>query len=353
MQTDPVCNMTIDEKDALRLEHEGNTVYFCSEGCRDTFMEREKSQAKRGKYELIIIGGGPAGLTAAVYASRLKVNAFVIMNDIGGQAIDSRKIENYMGYDFITGPELVKKFEDQLLQSHYIDHLVTDVEKIDKVGEAFKIITSDLEEFQAQTLIIATGMSRRKLSVPGEEEFQRIGIFYGNLEDYSFVQGKEVAVIGGGNSALQIVEDLQSIAARIHLVSDFELTADPVIVERVNKLKNLIKHEFYKVEHFDGDKALSSITVREKAGRKEFALPVKGVFISIGLQPNSSLVRHLVEVNEGGEIKIGSDCKTSLEGIFAAGDVTDAFGKRIIIASGEGAKAAMAARKRIIDLRKD
>ncbi len=345
---DPICNMEVDERNAFTAECEGRTFYFCSEGCRERFMRERICKIPRTSYDLIIIGGGPAGLTAAVYAATLKMDAFLITKDLGGQAIDSTKIENYMGFDFITGPELVEKFQYQLIHSHYIDHLMSDVEKIEASDGGFNVTASELKTYLAKTLIIATGMTRRKLKIPGEEEFQRKGIFYGNIQDFSFVQGEDVAVIGGGNSALQIVENLNTIARNIYIVSDSRLTADPVIVERVSAFKNLKKYEGYKVLEFKGEKALSSIVIRKIASDETSDIPVKGAFIAIGLQSNSSLVSHLVELNEKGEIIINPDCSTSYPGIFAAGDVTNAFGKRIIIASGEGAKAALSARRYLL-----
>ena len=344
--------MEIKEEDALTTECEGKTFYFCSEGCRDRFLKEEACKVPRASYDLIIIGGGPAGLTAAVYASTLKMDAFLITKDLGGQAIDSTKIENYMGYDFITGPELIETFQDQLIHSHYIDHLMSDVEKIEPVEGGFNVTTSDVIKYFSRTLLIATGMTRRKLKIPGEEEFQRRGVFYGNIQDLSFVQGEDAVVIGGGNSALQIVENLHTVSKSIHLISDSELKADPVIIERVKKLGNFILYEGFKTQEFRGDKTLSYVVVRKMASEKVSEIHAKGVFIAIGLQTNSSLVAHLVDLNERGEIMINPDCSTSHPGIFAAGDVTNAFGKRIIIASGEGAKAAMAARQYVLNLRK-
>lgn len=349
MKKDPVCNMEVDEMDAFTAECEGRTFYFCSKGCRDKFLKEKTCKPPRTSYGLIIIGGGPAGLTAAVYAATLKMDAFLITKDLGGQAIDSTKIENYMGFDFITGPELIEKFQYQLIHSHYVDHLMSDVEKIEAADGAFNVTTSELKTYSAKTLIIATGVTRRRLKVPGEEEFQRKGVFYGNIQDFSFVQEADVAVIGGGNSALQIVETLHSVAGNIYIISDTELTADSVIVERVSGFKNLKKFEGYKVLEFKGEKTLSGIVIRKTGSDEIMDIPVKGVFIAIGLQPNSSLVSHLVKLNERGEIVINADCSTSYPGIFAAGDVTNAFGKRIIIASGEGAKAAMAARQYILN----
>ncbi len=353
MKKDPVCNMDVREENAVTAECDGLLYYFCSEGCKEKFLKERTCKTPRTTYDLIIIGGGPAGLTAAVYASTLKMDALLITKDLGGQAVDSTKIENYMGFDFITGPELVEKFQRQLVRSHYIDHLMSDVERIEPVSGGFNVTTSELSKYFSKALLVATGMTRRKLNVPGEEEFQRRGIFYGNIQDISFAQEEDVAVVGGGNSALQVVENLRSTAKKIYLISDFKLTADQIIIDRVSRFENLTKYEGFKIVEFYGGSTLSGIAVRKKAEEKTEKLPVKGVFIAIGLQPNSSLVSHLVKLNERGEIIINPDCSTSYPGIFAAGDVTNAFGKRIIIASGEGAKAALSARQYLLNLGKE
>lgn len=350
MKRDPICLMEVEEDEAVTLKHKGKTYYFCSEGCRDKFLQVKECAPACPTYDLIIIGGGPAGLTAAVYAATMKVHSFLIAKDLGGQAIDSTKIENYMGYDFITGPELIAKFKDQLIHSNYIDHLMSEVEKIEPVEGGFRIATSELNRYTAKTLIVTTGMRRRKLNVPGEEEFQRKGVLYGNVQDFSFVEGEDVAVIGGGNSALQMVENLHTVARNIHIVSDIQLTADAKIIERINNFPNVHKHEYHKVIEFLGNGSLSGVVIRKKAAQEQVTIPAKGVFIAIGLEANSSLVSNLVELNERGEIAINPDCSTSYPGIFAAGDITNAYGKRIIIASGEGAKAALAARQYLLNL---
>ena len=344
--------MDVKENEAITFECDGITYYFCSEGCKEKFIRERTCKLLKKEYDLIIIGGGPAGLTAAVYAATLKMNAFLIAKDVGGQAIDSTKIENYMGFDFITGPELTEKFQYQLIHSHHIDHLISEVEKIEPVEGGFNVTTSEMNYYFAKTLLVATGMTRKRLNVPGEAEFQRKGLFYGNIQDISFVHGEDVAVVGGGNSALQVVENLHSVAKSIYLISDSELTADTAIIERVRQFNNLTTYEGYKVVEFSGDKTLSEITIRKKAEEEKLNIPVKGVFIAIGLRPNSSLVSEYVKLNESGEIVINHDCSTNYPGIYAAGDVTNAFGKRIIIASGEGAKAALAARQYSLNLGK-
>ncbi len=230
--------------------------------------------------------------------------------------------------------------------------MIGEVEKIEPAEDGFHITTAELRTYSSKTVIITTGMTRRKLGIEGEERYQRKGVFYGNIQDLSFVHDKDVAVIGGGNSALQMAENLHGIARHIHLVSATELTADPVIIERVKRSDGVSMYEEYKTVAFTGGDSLSGITIRKMAGKDTISLPVRGVFIAIGFQPNSTLFSHLVAVNDRGEIIIQPDCSTSHPGIFAAGDITNAFGKRIIIASGEGAKAALAARQHLLDLRK-
>jgi alkyl hydroperoxide reductase subunit F len=346
MARDPICNMEVREESALREERGGKVYYFCSEGCRQRFLETGPSGLKL--YDLLILGGGPAGLTAAVYAATLRMDAFLITTNLGGQAIDSTKIENYMGFDFIAGTELVRKFEDQLLQSHYIDHRIGEVREVIPEGEGFRVTVDEGESYRGRALILATGMNRRTLNVPGEEALQRKGVFYGNIQDVTFVEGEDVAIIGGGNSALQIVETLHAVVGTIHLVSNSSLKADPIVIERIKGYPNLRKYEGFEVLEILGTKRVEGITIRNRESGEEVRLAVGGVFISIGLQPNSALFEGFVERNARGEIRIGPDCSTSRPGVFAAGDLTDAYGKRIVIASGEGAKAALAAREYLL-----
>ncbi len=351
---DPVCGMEMTPEEAIsEAEHQGTTFYFCSEGCRDRFMNEHPFDRPRRRYELVIIGGGPAGLTAAVYAATMKIDTLLVTRDIGGQAVDSTKIKNYMGYDFITGPELTARFRDQLLHSNYVDHLLGEVEVVEEAEEGgFTVTTSALVSFHAACVIVATGMTRRTLGVAGEEKFQRRGVFYGNVQDYSFVAGRDAVVIGGGNSALQLVEDLHTVARRITLLSDFDLTADAGPVEQVRRYRNLTVRENVKVLEISGGEVVEEVSFRARGTDREEREPARGVFIAIGLKPSSGVVSSLVKCNDRGEIEIDADCSTSRPGIFAAGDVSTAFGKRIIIASGEGAKAALAARRHILALRK-
>lgn len=354
MSRDPICNMEVSEAEAVTLEDHGQTVYFCSEGCRDTYLVRSKDNTARRDHELIIIGGGPAGLTAAVYAATLKIDAFVVTADLGGQAVDSTTIKNYMGYDFITGPELSQKFRDQLLHSNYLSHLITEVEEIAETEDGFAATVGDGSVYTARSAILATGMSRRKLGVRGEEEFQRRGVLYGNVQDASFVQGLDTVIIGGGNSAMQIVDNLITVDRSVRIVSNLPLkkTADDKDVDRLLTRRNVTVYEGYKVEEIRGNETVEEVVIRQLTAERSQTLPAGGVFIAVGMQPNSAIMADLVELNERAEVVIAPDCATSMPGLFAAGDVTDAYGKRIIIAAGEGAKAALAARQYLLDQRK-
>lgn len=349
MAKDPVCGMPVESSSEFAAECGGETYYFCSAGCREKFLCDKGGQISPEPYDLIIIGGGPAGLTAGTFAATLRIKAFLIATELGGLAVDSTKIENYMGFDFISGPELVARFRHQLIHSHYIDHLVGEVDRLKSAAEGFRVTVAG-NTYSARALILATGMTRRRLGVPGEERFQRRGIFYGNLPDYFFLQDEEVAVIGGGNTAMQMVENLQGVARHIHLVSRSSLAADAATVERIGKAPNLTCHEGYETLEFTGEGKLTGVMIRQRETGQELFLPIRGAFIAIGLQPNSSLVEWLLQLNGKKEVPIGPDCSTAFPGLFAAGDVTEAYGKRIIIAAGEGAKAAIAAKEYLLFL---
>ena len=293
-------------------------------------------------YDLIIIGAGPAGITATVYAARKKMDFLVISGDIGGQAAWSGDIENYTGYQFITGPELALKFEEHMRKYGVAvkeSELVLDIrKKDDKV-----IVRTDKAEYESRTAIIASGKKSRELSVPGEKEFKNRGLTYCATCDGPLFAGKDVAVIGGGNSALDAVLQLIKIARRIYLINMVShLTGDPVMIDKVNESGIVTVMNNSKVLEITGDKMVSAIKVRSDGADK--FLPVEGVFVEIGLIPNSGFAPDLKK-NAFGEIKVDCYNRTNVPGIFAAGDVTDLPEKQIIIAAGEGSKASLSAFK--------
>ena len=304
-------------------------------------------------YDLIIIGGGPAGMTAAVYAARKKINTLLISYDIGGQGLTSWLVENYMGYQFIGGRELMQKFEEQLNQfptSVKVEEGKM-VEKLSKVDGGFEVKTHDGETYQARAIVLATGKSPRKLGVPGENELLGRGVTYCAICDGPVFADLNVAVIGGGNSALEAANDMVKIARHVYLISLVALTADEILVDRIKNAGNatiLLEHEVLEIK---GTNRVEGIRIRELKSKQEKELAVDGVFIEIGLIPNSGLLKELVAPNRLGEIQVNCASETGMPGIFGAGDVTSVPDKQIVIAAGEGAKAALQAHRYLQRLR--
>jgi alkyl hydroperoxide reductase subunit F len=344
MYKDPVCWMRI-KATKFSFVYGGKKYYFCSLGCLEKFKKNPRVYSGKPKHDLIIIGAGPAGLTAGVYASILKIDTLLLSTDIGGQAVDSTKIKNYMGFDFITGPELSSKFQNQLIHHHYIDHKIETAVSIRKLKNYFSIKTLSGHVYNSKALIVATGMVRNKLGVPGEKKFSRKGICYAAGQDIPLLAGKKVAVIGGGNSALQIVLELHQYKCEVINVSIESWTGDAFLREEVRSIKNLKAFDHHAVVKIGGREKVEYILIKDLFSKEELKFDVEAIFLAIGFSPNASLVRRLVELNKKGEIEIKPDCSTKTPGLFAAGDVTNVFDKRIIIASGEGAKAASAAQK--------
>jgi len=291
-------------------------------------------------YELIIVGAGPAGITASIYAARKRMNFLVITKDIGGQAALSSDIENYTGYQYITGPELTKKFEEHM-QEFQIELKYEDVVRIKKTDEGFKVKT-DKGVYESKALIIASGAKPRMLNVHGEQEFKNRGVTYCATCDAPLFPNKDVVVVGGGNSGLDATLQLMKIANKIHLIERGpRLRGDEIMrdkVERSDKVTVLTNTNVLKIS---GDKFVTGVTV-EREGKRE-TLGAQGVFIEIGYMPNSEFAAGVVKLNERKEIVVDDRCKTSIDGIFAAGDVTDVPQKQVIVAAGEGAKAALCA----------
>jgi len=291
-------------------------------------------------YDLIIVGAGPAGITASVYAARKRINFLVITQDIGGQTLWSGDIENYTGYQFITGPELTAKFEKNLKQYNVQVNENEGAIELKKEGGVV-YVTTGKSVYKARTAIIASGKKSKELGVPGEKEYKNKGLTYCATCDGPLFQGKDVAVIGGGNSALDAAMQLTKIAKRIYIIEKGpRLTGDEIVRDKIKREKNIEVLTGAVAKSVLGDKMVSAIEI-EKDGKIQTLL-VQGIFVEIGLLPNSDFAKSL-EKNEQGEIKVNCYNHTNIPGIFAAGDVTDVPEKQIIVAAGEGAKAALSA----------
>jgi NADH-dependent peroxiredoxin subunit F len=289
-------------------------------------------------YDLIILGAGPAGITAAVYAVRKQINFLVITQDIGGQAAWSGDVENYTGYQFITGPELALKFQEHM-ESFKIP--VRMPERLQSLSFKDKIITlkTDKESYQAKSVIIATGKRSRELGVPGEQEYKNKGITYCATCDGPIFKDKPVAVIGAGNSGLDAALSLIKICPKVYIIDCFSrVTGDAVMLEKLKKAPNVEILNNTTVKRVYGDNFVKGIEI-VRSGQFR-ALDVFGVFVEIGLIPNSEFSNE-IKKNERGEIIVDGYNRTDKQGVFAAGDVTSVPEKQIIIACGEGAKASL------------
>ena len=296
-------------------------------------------------YDLIIVGGGPAGMTAAVYAARKRLNTLLLSKDVGGQVLWTMGVENYMGYQYIEGPELMQKFEEQVKQFPLDQKIGQGASTLSRVDVGFEVRAEGGESYQARAVIVATGKRPRQLNVPGEERLKGRGVTYCAICDGPIFAGEKVAVIGGGNSALEAAYDMVKIGDHVYLVSLTPLTGDQVLIEKVKEASNLttlLEHEVLSIE---GSNRVESLTVRDLKTGAEKKLEVGGVFVEIGLIPNSDVVRDIVKLNRLGEIEVNCACETGMPGLFAAGDVTNVPEKQIVVAAGEGAKAALAAHK--------
>lgn len=289
--------------------------------------------------DLVIIGAGPAGITAAVYAARKKLDFTVITRDVGGQTIWAGEVGNYPGFQLMPGSELAKKFRENLEQFKFDLREGEDAAKVEKSGDHFQVVTGAGEKLEGRTVIIATGKMPRLLGVPGEGKYKNKGLTYCATCEGPLFAGKPVAVVGGGNSALDAVLQLVRYCNKVYLINvGDKLTGDPIMIEKVVASPIVEVLNNTKVLGFLGDNFLKAVQV-ETAGQKK-DVPVEGVFVEIGLVPNSKCIE-FVEKNELGEIVVNCKAESSFPGVFAAGDVTDGPEKQIIIAAGNGATALL------------
>lgn len=294
---------------------------------------------------MMIVGGGPAGMTAAVYVARKKLKALLLAKEIGGQVNWTLGIENYMGYQFIEGPELIKKFEEQVKQFPLEVKAGEGVSSLNQVSRGFEAKTENGETYQARAAIIATGKRPRPLNVPGEAKYRGRGVTYCATCDGPLFSGMKVAVIGGGNSALESVDDMVKIAEHVYLISLTPFTGDQILVDKVKGAGNLTIFLEHEVLEITGENFVTGIRIRNLKTKQERELQVSGVFVEIGLIPNSDLVKGMVSLNRQGEIEVNCNNETTVSGLFAAGDVTSVPEKQIVVAAGEGAKAALQAHR--------
>ncbi len=294
-------------------------------------------------YDLIIIGGGPAGMTAGIYTARQKLKTLLITKDFGGQmAKKAVNIENYPGFEEISGSDLIKIFEKHL-RSHEVDIEINAVKTVKKSGDIFSAITADRKEFKSKTVLIASGADPRPLEVEGEKEFIGKGLSYCVSCDGPLFADKIVAVIGGGNAGFEAAFSLSNYAKKVYILESGEkIRAEQAIQDQVKKIVKITVFNEVVLQKIQGKNFVESVVYQEKSSKKIVTLDVQGIFVEIGSQPATSFVKDLVDFNEKDEIV--ADPKTSMTrtpGLFTAGDVDDVPYKQVVIACGEGAKAAI------------
>ena len=295
------------------------------------------------KYDVIIIGAGPAGLTAAIYAGRRALKALVLSMDVGGQTAETDGVENYPGFDeIICGTELSQKMLKQAKKFGAEFLVDQEVQQISKASDTYNVKTNS-GQYESGALILAFGKKPRELNVPGEEKFRGKGVSYCANCDGPLFKGKTVAVIGGGNSAIDAALYLSKIAAKVYLVHRRDaFRGDEVLVERLKQAGA----EFVldsTVEEILGSDTVEKIKVKNVKTNDAKEIEVSGVFVEVGFEVNVGLAKDLVKTDQAGQILIDLDGRTSDSGIFAAGDLTQTPYKQIVIAAGQGAIAALSA----------
>jgi len=294
-------------------------------------------------YDLIIIGAGPAGLTAGIYAGRKKINAIILTKQIGDQSL-GYTIENYPGIPKIMGMELVEKMKEQVGKYGIEIKENIAIKSIEKKNEKF-LIKAESGSFEAKAVIIATGKISKKLDVPGAREFENRGVSFCTICDAPLFAGKNVAVIGGGNTALISAMDLLPYAEKIYVLQHRErFIGDEIMQEKLKKSGKAELIVNAEISEIKGKNFVEKIIYEDLSLKNKKELEVGGVFVNIGHIPNISFVKNFLDLNEKEEIIIEPETtETSVKGIFAAGDVTNIPYKQYIIAAAEGAKSALSA----------
>jgi alkyl hydroperoxide reductase subunit F len=299
-------------------------------------------------FDVLIVGGGPAGAAAAVYAARKGIRTGVVAERFGGQTLDTLGIENYVSVLHTEGPKFAAALEAQV-RANDVDIMngqrVASIEPADRPGGQITVKLDNGASLRSRSVILSTGARWRKVNVPGEDTYRNKGVAYCPHCDGPLFKGKDVAVIGGGNSGVEAAIDLAGIVRHVTLVEFAErLKADAVLVRKLESLPNVTVHVNAQTTEITGDgQKADGLVFKDRASGEVHRIELSGVFVQIGLVPNTEFLKGTLELSRYGEILIDEHCATSLPGVFAAGDATTVPFKQIVIAAGEGAKAALSA----------
>ena len=312
-------------------------------------VEREaKKIDAKATFDMLMVGGGPAGAAAAVYAARKGIRTGVVSENIGGQTLDTLGIENYISVKETDGPKFALALEQQV-RSYDVDIMNMQRAKalVLNTGLDKNLIEVQLESgatVRSKSVVISTGARWKNINVPGEREFKNKGVAYCPHCDGPLFKGKRVAVIGGGNSGVEAAIDLAGLVGHVTLIEfDKVLRADAILVRKLHSLANVTVITNAQTTEITGDQKVNALIYKDRAGEQLHTVALEGVFIQIGLIPNTDWLKGVVELSKHGEIIVDAKGQTSVPGVFAAGDATTTPFKQIIIAAGDGAKAALGA----------
>lgn len=292
-------------------------------------------------YDLIVIGGGPAGLTAAIYAIRKRLNVLLISEDLGGKTNYHLDLPDVESYQVIRGVEVVNKFKSEL---EYLDftRLMEGVKQVNRIDGGFVVVTQDDKEIETRAVIVATGARQEWLNVPGEREYLSKGLCYSALSYAPLFIEKDTVVIGEDDLALRSAAELATVAHHVYVVGPSGAVLETPLGQKLAQAGNVTVLPAYQVSRVEGNGYCDTVVVKNPAG-EERRLAADGTFVEKGLRPNSQMVADLVELDVRGFIKVDSYSRTSAPGIFAAGDVTNIYAEQVLVAVGEGVKAALSA----------
>ncbi len=292
-------------------------------------------------YDVIVIGGGPAGLTATVYAVHKRLETLLVTEDLGGKANYRLTIKGGEGHEYITGDEIIAKFKNQVQYLDFVRHLGT-VTQVQALDSNYAVHTKEGKRFETRTVVVATGASPRFLDVPGARRLLGKGLSYSAVSHAPLFVQKDVVVIGSGGSALRSTAELACVASRVTLVAPSAGELDSPLGKKLRADPKVTILQGWSVQEIQGQDFVEGVLLKGEGGQ-ERQVPAEGVFVELGLTPNAAVVSGLVRTNAQGAIMVDAHNQTSRPGIFAAGDVTNVPPEQHLIAIGEGAKAALSA----------
>ncbi|PWB38793.1 MAG: thioredoxin reductase [Parcubacteria group bacterium] len=294
------------------------------------------------QYDVVVVGGGPAGLSAAIYTCRRALKTIIVSRDVGGQAAMTDEIENYPGFESVGGMELTEKFKKQAM-NFGSDWLFAEVVGLKKRENIFQVELGDKSIIEAKAVILAFGLSPRNLEVPGEKELTGKGVSYCATCDGPLYKNKNVVVIGGGNAALDAAEYLSKVAQKVYMIlRGDKFRGEQILVDQVRAAGNVEIIFNATTSVIKGEKRVEALVYKTN-NDQEKEIAVSGIFIEIGHIANTRWLEGVVELNDRKEVIISRDCESSLPGVFAAGDISEITYKQVVISAGEGAKAALQA----------